>query len=258
MDTATSVKNEATPLYAVDREVVNCKVCDTAVSQNYCPNCGSPVHLTRINGRYVASEIGSVLNFDKGIFYTIQELILRPGVTVRRFVREDRKRLVKPIIFLILTSFIYTVAQRILHFEDGYVSADVDEFPAKKIIDWVQSNYGYANIIMCVFSAMWAKLFFRKSEFNFYEVLILFFFTAGISMLIYTVFGIAESVTGYRVLHVAGVVGAIYSIWAIGRFFDRRKSSSYVKAFLAYFLSFMTFVLLIVVIGVVAMVMMNS
>ena len=49
--------------------------------------------LKRIDGKYIWDEIRSVLNFDKGIFYTIKELFIRPGDTVREFLIYDRKML---------------------------------------------------------------------------------------------------------------------------------------------------------------------
>ena len=144
-----------------------CKNCETEVIQNYCPNCGTPVVLKRINGQYILKEISSVLNFDRGILYTIRELLLRPGKNIQTFVLEDRNRLVKPIIFIIITSLIYTLAQQFLHFEDGYVNAGgFEESATTNIFGWIQKNYGYANIIMAIFIAGWIKVFFRKYEYN--------------------------------------------------------------------------------------------
>ena len=65
--------------------------------------------LERIDGKYIWKEIVSVLNFDKGIFYTIKEIFLRPGKTIQEFLLYDRKRLVKPILFIIIMSLVYTI-----------------------------------------------------------------------------------------------------------------------------------------------------
>ncbi len=185
-----------------------CKKCKTEVRQNYCPNCGTPVALKRINGQYILKEIGSVLNFDKGILYTIRELLFRPGKNIQTFILEDRNRLVKPIIFIIITSLIYMFAQQFLHFEDAYVNAGgFEESAITKIFGWIQSNYGYANTLMAIFIAGWIKIFFRKYDYNFFEILILLCFAMGIGMLIYTIFGIIQSTTKIRVLHIGGIIG---------------------------------------------------
>jgi hypothetical protein len=227
----------------------NCKKCESKFSGNYCPNCGNPISLTRINGQYILKEIGSVLNFDKGILYTIKELLLRPGVNIRKFIQEDRNRLVKPIIFLILCSLIYTLAEQLFHFEEAYVKADFGDSAVSKIFDWIKSNYGYSNIFMGFFIGLWTKILFKKSGYNIYEILILIFFIMGIGMLIYGVFGIAESLTKLKVLHIGGIIGIVYSIWAIGCFFDKQKVSNYIKGFFSYFLGLLSSTIMIVAIG---------
>jgi len=227
-----------------------CKNCETEVIQNYCPNCGTPVVLKRINGQYILKEISSVLNFDRGILYTIRELLLRPGKNIQTFVLEDRNRLVKPIIFIIITSLIYTLAQQFLHFEDGYVNAGgFEESATTNIFGWIQKNYGYANIIMAIFIAGWIKVFFRKYEYNFFEILILLCFLMGIGMLIYTVFGLIESITKIQILQIGGMVALVYTSWAIGQFFDKNKKANYLKGFLSYLLGMITFFLAAIILG---------
>ena len=66
-----------------------CKNCKLEKDNKFCPNCWNPKELKRIDKEYIISEIGSVLNFDKGILYTIKELLIRPGITIRKFIRED-------------------------------------------------------------------------------------------------------------------------------------------------------------------------
>jgi hypothetical protein len=80
----------------------HCKTCNIEINGNYCLNCGQALELKRIDRAYVLSEIGSVINFDKGIFYTIRELLIRPGTTIKDFIENDRNRLVKPLIFIII------------------------------------------------------------------------------------------------------------------------------------------------------------
>lgn len=224
------------------KQAVICVNCQSQVAGNFCAECGRPKSLSRIDGKYVLSEIIRVINFDKGILFTIKELLIRPGQNIRDFIQKDRNRLVKPVIFLILTSLIYTLAEQILHFEEGYVNAGgFGESATTKIFGWIQQNYGYANILMAVFIALWIKLFFRKYNYNFFEILILLCFVMGMGMLIYTVFGITESLTNLRVLHIGSLLAFVYVAWAIGLFFDKKKKLNYLKGFLSYILGMLTF-----------------
>ena len=229
---------------------MNCKNCSAEVNQNYCPNCGNAVKIKRINGHYIAQEIGHILNFDRGIFFTIKELLIRPGENVRDFITENRNRLVKPIIFIIVTSLIYSLINHFFKIEDGYVKfVEAKQSATGHIFQWIQNNYGYANIIMGLFIAMWTKLFFRKYHYNYFEILILLCFVMGIGMLIFSVFAILQTVAKIDLMQVAGIVGFIYSAWAIGQFFDKSKFSNYLKASLSYFLGFFSFAIMAIIIG---------
>ncbi len=232
-----------------------CKNCNSELGGNFCSNCGYPKELKRIDGKYILNEIGSVVNFDKGIFYTIKELLLRPDNAVKEFILEDRKRLVKPILFLIVCSLVYTIAQQLLKFEDGYINMDFEDWndkPIGKMFNWVTKNYGYANVLMAVFTTMWIKIFFWKYRYNVYEIFILLCFSMGISMLIFTLFGAIETIINYPILQYGANIAIIYSAWAIGQFFNGKKKWNYLKGLLSYFLGMITFAMTLTIIGIIA------
>lgn len=229
---------------------MKCKNCNYEIELNYCPNCGQEAKIKRIDGSYIAHEIGQVLSFERGILFTIKELLVRPGENIRNFLSENRKRLVKPIIFIIATSLIFSIINQYFNIEKGYVNYDEPKQTTIGIIfKWVENNYGYANILMGIFIALWTKLFFRKYSFNFFEILILLCFVMGIGMLIYSVFALFQGLTHINLMQIGGVIGFIYSSWAIGQFFGKAKFSNYIKAFISYLLGFFTFTLTAIFIG---------
>lgn len=229
-----------------------CLNCENSIAEKYCSNCGQASSLKRIDGHYIIHEIEHVLHFEKGILYTIKELLTNPGHTVRHFITENRNRLVKPVIFIIVTSLIYTLVNSFFHIEDGYVKFDETKQSSTGLIfKWVQNHYGYANIIMGVFIAFWIKLFFRKYDYNFFEILILLCFVMGMAMLIYAVFGVFQGLIQIDLMQVAGFVGFAYCTWAIGQFFEKGKFINYMKAFASYILGMITFCIAIVLIGAV-------
>lgn len=230
---------------------MNCKHCTTAVSMHYCPNCGQPVTQKRINRHYIVHEVEHVLHFEKGILYTIRELLTRPGENVRRFITDDRSRLVKPVIFIIITSAIYSLITHFFHIEEGYMKYDeVGSSSIGTIFQWLQGHYGYANIIMGVFIAFWAKLFLKKYGYNTYEILILLCFVIGMEMLFLAFFAMLQGILHVELMHVATFICVIYCTWAIGQFFDRKKPANYVKAFASYMLGMLTFALTAVILGI--------
>lgn len=228
-----------------------CEQCQSELTGRFCSFCGSAQTLKRIDGTFILSEILSVLNFDKGILYTIRELLTRPGQNIRDFMHKDRNRLVKPIFFIIICSLVYTAAQQYLHFEDKYISVTgFGESATAAIFEWIQKNYGYGNILMAIFIALWIKVFFKKYDYNFFEILTLLCFVIGMGMLIYTVFGVTERLSKLKVLHLGGLLGFVYVSWAIGQFFDERKKLNFLKGFLSYFLGMMSFTFVAILIGI--------
>jgi hypothetical protein len=234
---------------------MNCKNCNTDITSKFCPECGQPTSLKRIDGKYIMHEIEHILHFERGILYTIRELTLNPGQNIRKYLSENRSRLVKPIIFIIITSLIYTILTHFFHVEDGYVKYHEAEGEVHSavgnIVKWVQDHYGYANIMMGVFIALWLKLFFRKYDYNFYEILIMLYFVMGIGMLIFSFFVMVEATLHANVMPIAGAVGIIYAVWAIGQFYDQKKILNYLTVLAAYLLGMITFWIFPVLIGTV-------
>ncbi|HOZ52805.1 MAG TPA: DUF3667 domain-containing protein [Chitinophagaceae bacterium] len=229
---------------------MNCKSCNNECEQNYCSNCGHPTQLKRINWHYITHEIEHVLHFERGILLTVRELLIRPGQNIKHFISEDRNRLVKPIIYIIVTSFIYSLINNFFHIEEAYVNFNLDNKSATaQIMKWIQAHYGYANIGMGIFIALWLKIFFKKKDYNLFEILILLCFVLGTAMLLYAVFALIQGISHIDILGIGGIITFAYCTWAIGQFFDKSKIGSYIKSFLAYLLGMLTSLLFVVLVG---------
>lgn len=234
---------------------MDCVICNSVITTKFCPDCGHPAQLKRIDRKYIIHEIEHVLHFERGILYTIRELILSPGDNIHKYLSENRSRLVKPIIFIIITSLIYTILNHVFHVEDSYVK--YQQAPGEtvssisKIVQWIQNHYGYSNIVMGVFIALWLQVFFRKSKYNFYEVLIMLCFVMGMGMLVFSIFVILQGVTHLKVMTVGSAIGLLYCVWAIGQFYGKKKIASYLKGLGAYILGMITFWTIPVLIGTI-------
>ncbi|MFK8102616.1 MAG: DUF3667 domain-containing protein [Saprospiraceae bacterium] len=237
----------------IEIDTNSCKKCHQKLTGPYCANCGQAQQLKRINGSFVVGEIGSVLNFQKGILFTLKALLFQPGKSVRTFIQEDRNRLVKPISFIILGSLIYTIAQQTFHFEDGYINYNDfgwEHSSIGSIMKWVSKNYGFVNILLVTFVALWLKLFFRKYNYNFFEILILLYFIFGVQMILFSIFGIAGSMVNINLIDNGGaILIMIYFCWAIGQFFEGNKITNFFKALLSYFLGLIFFIVILIIAG---------
>lgn len=230
-----------------------CPNCNADIAEKYCGNCGQAATLKRIDQHYISHEIQHLLHFEKGFFYTAKELLLRPGSAIREFVNDNRSKHMKPIAYLILTSVLYTIVAHFFHADEIYNEREkiLFENPSVAMLQhWVQTHYGYANIMMGVFIAGCLRLFFRKYRYNFFEMVILLCFVMGEGMLFLTLQAFFVSlITKQAFIVILTGLSVIYPTWAIGQFFDKNKVSSYIKAMFAYLLGYSLFYLTIVLVG---------
>ncbi|WP_348823618.1 DUF3667 domain-containing protein [Flavobacterium aestuarii] len=227
-----------------------CKNCQSELAGKFCSDCGQSAYLKRIDAHYIKHEIEHVLHFDKGIFFTVKELLIRPGKNVREFFTDNRNRLVKPIIFIIITSLIYTLVSHFYHIEEEYVFYQgLENTAIEKILKWIQGHYGYANIMMGIFIAIFIKFFFRKTNYNIYEIIILLCYVMGIGMLIFAFFSLLQGIFHVNFLKAAGLLGIAYTTFAIADFFDKKQIINYLKSFSAYMIGMVSFYTVAIIIG---------
>jgi len=113
---------------------MNCKNCNTQINYKFCPDCGQPTSLKRIDGHYIVHEIEHILHFERGILYTIRELVKNPGQKIRNYLSENRSRLVKPILYIILTSLIHSLTINLFNIEEQYVKFEGGKLSTPKKI----------------------------------------------------------------------------------------------------------------------------
>lgn len=221
------------------------------VSKNTFPDQNDKkAEIKRIDSHYISEEIRNAFSFQKGFLFTVKSLAIKPGKSVKEFIKNDRNRLVKPILFIVFTSFIYTILISFLPLESrSLANTEAENSAIFEIFIWTQENYGYSNIMMAIFIGAWIRLFFRKHEYNIFEILVLLCFVMGFGMIIYTCFGIVEAIMDQALWQVAGIVVYIYMSWAIGQFYGSKKVANYIKAFFAYLLGMSTFMIVLVLIG---------
>ncbi len=227
-----------------------CKSCKAPVVDAYCPSCGQPKVVQRINGRYIFSEVTAVLNLDKGFFYTVKELIVNPGKNIRSFLAGSRKKLVKPVVYIIFCSLFYTIMQRISGFQDSYINVS-DDTPAIDValISWLSKNYGFMNIFISFFVAVWIKLFTRKKSYHYFELVVLCFYLIGTMMLIAGSLSAISTITSDTVKDIGIFGGMLFVSWGVACFIERKTLRGVIIGFFSFILGFISFTLLITGIG---------
>ena len=87
---------------------MNCRNCGHTVDGKFCSNCGQNSKVGRINLPAVLNEFSeSIFQINKGFFYTLRELCIRPGESLKEFLNGKRKNHFKPIAYLLTLSTLY-------------------------------------------------------------------------------------------------------------------------------------------------------
>ena len=91
--------------------------------------------IERISLKSIWKQLLEIINFERGIFYTIWKLIVSPGKSIRLFLFEDRSKLVKPFKFLIImVAFVALIEYLFLSNEVDMV-AQIEQSLENLIID---------------------------------------------------------------------------------------------------------------------------
>ncbi|BDD09296.1 hypothetical protein FUAX_17280 [Fulvitalea axinellae] len=232
-----------------------CKNCENDFEGKFCNNCGQSSEVRKIDFKYLADELAnSVFQINRGLFFTIKELFLKPGVTVREFLEGKRQRHSKPLAFLLLTSTLYVlglllVGKNTYHGElmEGVLSGFDRPEDASVIISffhWLAKNHAYAMLLFLpVFSLASFWVFFR-SEYNYLEHLILNVYITGEQSMIYLVGSLCVLVfDNYIMQLLPALVGIGYNFWAFKQFFKGGN------AFTRMLLTVLTYSLFIILVG---------
>ena len=223
--------------------------------ENFRQNEQLSKNIKRIDAHYISHEIQHLLHFEKGFPFTVRELLLRPGKSVREFLFEDRNKYVKPIIFLIVSSIIFTLITHFFHIEYSFFNIDKivplkGKIQSKEIGEWTNSHLGYTNLIMGIFIGIWIKIFFKKHNYNIFEIVVLLCFVLGTALIILATFlSIAVLFKIPIIVLIAIFSNFAYIIWAVGQFFGEKKFINYIKSALTYVLGMLTYIITLTMIA---------
>src|SRR5699024_1307846 len=143
-----------------DFEIEICKNCENKFKGNFCNHCGQKAKIGKINSAFFLKELGgSIFYTDKGFFFTIKELAVRPGKAIKEFI--DGKRIIyfKPISFVLIFAILYSIllylftAQTELQdllsgIKDGLIKQSEQRKLGVQIFEWVINNYAYSILLL--------------------------------------------------------------------------------------------------------------
>ncbi len=173
----------------------------------------------------------------------IKALLIQPGKTVRDFLSGNGSNLVKPFLFLIVTSVIYALVSHFFYVDGKHINS-IKLFESTAIggmLIWMTKHFGFVNIFIGIFSTFLIRSFFKKYNTHYREIIILLSFVLGFGMIVFTLFAILQGILHTNVQIYPVLFSIAYTTFAVADFYDRTKFMNYVKSFLAYYLGLILF-----------------
>ena len=177
-----------------------CKNCGTALQGHYCHQCGQHARVRRIDASYFVSEISeTILQVNRGFFYSIKELFIRPGTTIRTFLEGQRKPHFRPMALVLTLSAAYAflthLAGGFTHLSDalsGFVEG-INNYEETSVIpstishrlNWIENNHAWLTLLSIPLYAFITRWVFGK--YNYLEHIVIQTLLTAQSTVIYII-----------------------------------------------------------------------
>lgn len=214
-----------------------CKNCEQEFEGNFCNHCGQKASVQQINFQYLIQELSSTLfKMNKGFFYTIKELFIRPGHSIREFLEGKRRWHVKPFAFVLLVSTIYVLfthfvgrntllGEVISGLTNGLSHEGRDHSSTVDLLNWLGNNHAYFTLILLPMFSLASYLAFIKSGYNYFEHVILNLYIGGQQIFIQLIFSTSFLFVedDYYIEIAPFALGILFIFWAFAQFFESKS-----------------------------------
>ncbi|SOD79813.1 DUF3667 domain-containing protein [Spirosoma fluviale] len=246
-------------------ELTTCLNCEHPVTGQYCKQCGQQADTHRINWYYLWHEISqSLWGIDRGILFTLRELFVRPGYTIREFLAGKRINHYRPLALLLLLGAIYVFVSQVLHVDLLKASQEVYSYPKPKADSPAQvneiltkyfqvldENQQFGDLVMVPFIAFWCRRLFQRSGYNYPEMLVAQTFMANFGLFFSLVMLLAFWVLGdsatilTSIMSVSMLIPLAYNAFAHTQLFKGklRPLSIVLRSVSAYLLGYVSLIL---------------
>lgn len=163
-----------------------CLSCGTALHDQFCAHCGQPAGTHRITLHHLVFHDlpHSIWHVDKGVLYTLRQMLTRPGLAIREYLAGQRARHFRPISYLLLLVGLSALLMSSLHLDlyRGRPASEVPELLRVVMERYTHFNFKYpafAHLILLPLNSLVAWLLLRRTGYNYAEVLTGGAFVAG-------------------------------------------------------------------------------
>lgn len=248
---------------------MKCKNCNGIARKNFCSTCGQHTGVGKINYKSVVQELFQAVFFIKnGFLFTLKELFLRPGSTIRAYLDGQRKRYFKPVVYvIILSSFYYlsvhligentwleNVVAGMMEDVDNTVAISIDggKVVVPELFIWLSKNYSYLILLSVPLFSLASWIAFWHFKVNYFEHFVINLYITGQQAFISTIILLINASFKSDLLEfLSSFLAVLYVYFVYWKFFKSgRRFWNVVRTIISYmiytFLSFIIFALIFI------------
>ncbi len=228
----------------------NCLNCDNQLQENYCTSCGQKASTHRYSVKHFITHdfIHSVYHLDKGILFTIKQLLTRPGNSVREFIQGKRVKYFSYITLIILLSGIGHFLSELSPVRLSDLGPETSKM-AMSALEKLSMEYPKLVTLFTIpFYTLFSYLSFRRAKMNGTEHLVMNTYKTAAELLIGIVFSsISIFYHNKEVLYLmfgfVGMLQSVYTVWFYYQYFSvygYSRSQLLLRSILVLFLTFIS------------------
>lgn len=205
---------------------MNCKNCETHLQGKYCSHCGQNANVDKLSVSNFINELSkSVLQIDRGFFYTLKSLFFRPGKAINEYLSGKRKKHFKPVAYVLTFSTIYFLITQatgqntwmddmISGFSTGALEKDGNsEIPS--ILIWFSKNFAYTTLLLLPVFSIASYLAFLGLGKNYLEHIVINSYTTGQQAIFYSLIALLNTFIDSEVLASLPILLAVSYVFVV-------------------------------------------
>jgi hypothetical protein len=162
-----------------------CKNCGHSFEGKYCNHCGQKANVKRFMLRNLHDEfIHGFFHVHHGILFTIKELFIRPGISIRGYISGKRVTYFNPFTYLVLLSILagfgFSHSGMLEHTRDNFMASG-------ETLQFTRKHFSYRLLLSIPAYTLMTWTLFRSFKYNFAEHFVVNTFLISQTTLIYCI-----------------------------------------------------------------------
>ena len=140
-----------------------CHCCGTRFEGNFCPLCGQRAGVGRVGWQSVKDSIALLWGMDsRSLFYTLLQLLARPGYLVRDYISGHLQVSFPPVKMLVVVSVFTLIIETVFHLKKEDILPIHFGIPEiDHIVQWFNNNKSWGLLFVSSFSILPTWVVFR-------------------------------------------------------------------------------------------------